>query len=349
MYSRLKQEIEKGIAGENVGLSVTLDLEMSGFSRLSRVFTFGRGKYITLGGPGGVGKTSFVLYRFMFVPIWAYLKKMSTLRPYFIYHLTERQVVFMEAKILAMILYHAENLIYDVPTILQMGHKTRELTDKDIALFDKYGPSVDKVLEFITFHVGTATLESMAAIQQTHLKVTAGKDLTVVHVTDHVNNIVFEGGDERGTLNKHSDQMKLFRDDHKWLCIDISQFSREIENDYRTLKTGVRVKKSDWFGSSKFQMNCDLMLGLIDPRDYDVSRYPCKESGDKQYFELKETTNDWGYNRFRALWIAKNNDGAHGIYIPLAFAGECGVSSELPKSMDLKTYNYEKIRNGMFL
>lgn len=349
MYSRLREEIEKGIAGENLGLSVTLDQELAGISRLSRVFTFGRGKYITLGGPGGVGKTSFVLYRFMFIPIWAYVKKLSAFRPYFIYHLTERQVVFMEAKILAMVLYHAEKLIYDVPTILQMGHKTRELTDSDLALFDKYGPIVDKILGFITFHPGTASLDSMAEIQKTHLKLTAGKDVTVVHVTDHVNNLFQEGVGEREILNQHSDRMKLYRDDHQWLCIDISQFSREIENDYRTLKTGVRVKKSDWFGSSKFQMNCDLMLGLIDPKDYDVSKYPCKESGDKQYFDLNETTNDLGYNRFRALWIAKNNDGSHSRYIPMAFAGECGISSELAKSMDLRSYDYEMIRNGLFI
>lgn len=348
MYKQLREEIEKGIAGENIGLCVSLGTELAGFSRLSKIFTFGRGKYITLGGPGGVGKTSFVLYRFMFVPIWAYLKKMSALRPYFVYHLTERQVTYMRAKLLAMILYHAEQVIYDVPTMLQMGHKSRDLTDSDLALFDKYGPHLDKVLGFITFHPGTATLASMDEIQQTHLKLTAGKDLTVVHITDHVNNIVFEGGDERGTLNAHSDRMKLYRDDHHWLCIDISQFSREIENDYRTLKMGVKVKKSDWFGSSKFQMNCDLMLGIIDPRDYDVSKYVCKESG-KDTFDLQQTTNNAGYNRFRALWIAKNNDGTHSRYIPIAFAGECGVSSEIAPAENLRTYDYEKIRSGMFL
>lgn len=345
MYKHLREKIEEGLAGDNEGLAISLG-EMNGVSRLGKAFTFGGGKYVTLGGPGGVGKTSFTLYRFIFIPIWAFLKGLSKFNPYMIYHLTERQVRYAEAKILAMIIYHAEHLIYDVPTILQMSHKAKILNDSDLAIFDKYGGVLDKVLAHITFHQGAASLESMAEIQKTHLKLTTGKNLIVGHYTDHVNNIT--GLSEKETLSAHSDTMKLYRDNHNWFCFDISQFNREVENDYRVLKRGVQVKKSDWFGSSKFQMNCDLMLGILDPKDYDVNQYPCKE-GLKDKFDMFQTTNDKGYNRFRALWIAKNNDGTASTYIPMAFAGECGVSSEIQPAGALRTYDYEKIQTGMFL
>lgn len=200
----------------------------------------------------------------------------------------------------------------------------------------------------IHWHVGPATLESTDLIQKDHLKATKGKDLLVGHFTDHVNNITQDGMSEKQILDQHSDRMKFYRDIHHWFCFDISQFSREIENDYRVLKRGVRVKKSDWFGSSKFQMNCDLMLGLVDPRDYDVNKYQC-ESGDKDYYDLFETTNERGFNRFRALWIAKNSDGMHSRYIPIAFAGESGISSELPVVYKVDSRMYEKIRSGLFI
>lgn len=352
MYSELRTEVERGRAGDNVGIEITLtpkgEGEMSGYSRLARSFSFGPKKYVSLGAPGGVGKTSFTLYKFVFVPIWMYLKGLSKFNPYFIYHLTERQRVYAEAKILAMIIYHADKVIYDVPTMLQQGNRTRELNDDDLRRFDQYGKDLDKVLRHIHWHMGSATLESMDLIQKDHFQRVRGKDVLVGHFTDHVNNITQEGVGPKEILDTHSDRMKFYRDEHNWFCFDISQFSREIENDYRVLKRGVRVKKSDWFGSSKFQMNCDLMLGMVDPRDYDVNKYQC-DSGDKEYYDMTETTNDYGYNRFRALWIAKNSDGMHSRYIPLAFAGECGVSSELPDAGDMDSRKYDKVRSGMFI
>ena len=347
MYRDLRQSIEQGMAGDNEGLVISLG-EMNPISRLGKAFTFGPGKYVTLGGPGGVGKTSFALYRFIFIPILAYLKKQSRFDPYFIYHLTERQVRFMEAKLLAMLIYHGERLIYDVPTILQMSHKSKDLSDNDISIFDKYGSTLDKMLGHIYFHPGAASLLSMAEIQKTHLKRTAGSGKIVGHFTDHVNNITGEGMGEKQILSEHSDNMKMYRDEHNWFTFDISQFNREVENDYRVLKRGVRVKKSDWFGSSKFQMNCDLMLGILDPKDYDVNKYPCEE-GVKDSFDMFQTTNDQGYNRFRALWIAKNNDGKASTYIPMAFAGESGVSSEMPPAGLMRSYDYAQVASGMFL
>lgn len=348
MFSKLVGEsIKKGLEGENDGLTITMGGELSEVSRLSRLFTFGPKKYVSLGAPGGVGKTSFTLYRFIYIPILQYLTGKSRFNPYLIYHLTERPLEYVLGKILSMHIYHQEGLIYDVATMYSMGHKERDLTESDKAILRKHLPFLDTLEPHLMFHTGTATLEKTDLIQKDHLKRTRGKDLVVGHFTDHVNNIVQEGTSEREVLATHSDRMKLYRDLENWFCFDISQFNRDTENDYRVLKRGVRVKKSDWFGSSKFQMNCDLMIGLIDPKYYDVDKYKCGESI-KEHFDMDECTNDGGYNRFRALWIAKNSDGKDSTYIPMAFAGENGVSCELPAAADMTSHHYEAVKSGNF-
>jgi hypothetical protein len=348
MYSKIVAEsIKKGLDGGNEGLAITLGGELSEVSRLSRLFTFGPKKYVTLGAPGGVGKTSFTLYRFIYIPIIQYLTGNSKFNPYLIYHLTERPLEYVLGKILSMHIYHQEGKIYDVATIYSMSHKQKDLGEEDRAVLRKHLPFLDKLEEHLFFHTGTATLEKTDLIQKDHLKRTSGKDLVVGHFTDHVNNIVQEGTSEREVLATHSDRMKYYRDIESWFCFDISQFNRDTENDYRVLKRGVRVKKSDWFGSSKFQMNCDLMLGLIDPKYYDVNKYKCEE-GAKEHFDMDECTNASGYNRFRALWVAKNSDGKDSTYIPIAFAGENGVSSELPPAGEMTSRLYDIIKTGNF-
>lgn len=165
------------------------------------------------------------------------------------------------------------------------------------------------------------------------------KDDTVIylHITDHIGNIIGEGGTGKNTVDAHSKNGRECRDIYGMMWIDVSQFNREITDQSRlTSKDGVAPRLEDFKESGNPAENADLVIALFNPYRYKIPVH-------LDYVVAKFVLKTNGHNRFRSAHILKNTYGGDDVGIGLAFLGEIGASWELPNGKMIKDAEIEKL------
>ena len=129
-------------------------------SRLGQHISIGRGRYVLVVGTPGSGKTAFLDTVFV-LNTFLNWKKFGGPKPYIIYRSMERPEKFKLAKWLAYLTFIDKGCIFDVPTILGLSNKKRDLTPDDISLLKSYEPVLEELLEIVELIPGTASPESV--------------------------------------------------------------------------------------------------------------------------------------------------------------------------------------------
>lgn len=153
-----------------------------------------------------------------------------------------------------------------------------------------------------------------------------------VHVSDHIGKV---GDGTKLSIDTHSRYMAdTLRDFYGYAIIDIFQMNRDFENTYRQKNQKLMIKQSDIKGSNNPVENADTILGILNPRKYDVSSYDGYLVNDMVHR---------GNPMFRLLFGVKNSFGTDPFVLGQYFVGECGWTKELPSPPDMTPDIYKQI------
>jgi hypothetical protein len=107
------------------------------------------------------------------------------------------------------------------------------------------------------------------------------------------------------------------------------------------IKNGdVEPQLEDFAESSSTQNDADVVMALFDPLRYKVA--------DPSGYDLDKLKDAYGAKYFRSLRLIKNSYGADDLRLGLAFLGEIGIFSELPRKKDITDADYESVTNKSF-
>lgn len=136
-----------------------LDMTNESPLRISSRIGFTMGRYMIIFGPSGTGKTALADTEMVLNPI---LKQFITepkqrTNIEVIYRSMERPPVDKMIKWIAYLLYWKYRMIIDVPTLMQLPNRRRELNSEDLERIDSLSPYIEYISECVTLLGGART------------------------------------------------------------------------------------------------------------------------------------------------------------------------------------------------
>lgn len=336
MYNTIQEEIKKGIDNKVPFLPIV-------DPKLSQYIAIPKATSILFGGVPGSGKTAIADTVFVLEP-FDYLKENNLpINLRWIYRSMERPTKYKLGKWLCYKIYKDYGILIDVPTLYGWTNKKYELTDELQDCFKTYKDYFDELKEYITIIDGGMNPTGIHKFARDYMYargkveeidehntqyVPNDPKEIVIQLVDHVGKIRKERIDgvtltDKGVLDKHSEYTKDYlRDKYEMVTVDICQLNRNIEDNYRQIKTELDVKPSDFKGSGNLYEDSDLVFGLLNPYKY-------KEM-DFAGYEIEKFVTNRNYNRYRAMKILKNSYGPDDLLFNYNFIGECGVMRPIP-------------------
>lgn len=350
----LSDDIERGIRGENIGISTgfdTLDSNINGIQK---------SMYHLIGGNSGTGKTSFVDLAYVLNPYewWLANRDKTDIKIQWIYNSMERNTKYKLAKWTCLYIFKRYKLIMDVPTMLSWKGKKYNLTEEHKRIIFECGKYFDEMFSsgVIKMYDGPQNptgiykniltyVHNNGEVKQIdeHNKRYFPKDnsLHTIVINDHIGKLTSEINHNsrltgKSLLDKHSEYMGIVRDRYGLICVDISQFNRAIGNIERMKLKQVSPEPDDFKESGDMYENADVVLALFNPYKFKIHDY--------LGYNINKFIAKNGENRFRSISVLKNSYGADDIIIGLNFLGENGNFRELPiaEAFENKPENYKK-------
>lgn len=320
MWDSTLDLIDKGYSGELEVFPVMKHPQKSELSILNRIAPCMPPTYLSVGGKGGSGKSAFVNQYFLFTALLQLRKQEHNFK--WLYYATERDPrVQIMGKMLAWMYYLTHGEPMSVATLFGWPNKSRDLSPTDYQYVKETMPRAKALLKDVAVIKGHRSIEEIKELDARFKK--KYPDASVIRILDHCSNIKSDSGKKPlPLLEEISDHTaNVCRDEYGWFGIDVNQFNRTSDEQARRSGPPVIVP-ADWYGSSKFEMNTDLMVGVLDPvkagtkklMGYDVDDFR-KEQG--------------GHCRLRGIYVVKNSYGPSPYEIPYLFQGECGAYYEL--------------------
>lgn len=320
MWDSTLDLIDKGYTGELEVFPVMKHPLKSDLSVLNKIAPCMPPTYLSVGGKGGSGKSAFVNQYFLFTPALQLYRHEHNFK--WLYYATERDPrVQIMGKMLAWMYYLKTGKPMSVATLFGWPNKSHDLSPIDYEWVKKNLPVAKELLKDVQVVKGHKTVEEIIKIDQSFKE--AYPNSSVIRILDHCSNIRSERTNKKlAILEDISDHTaNICRDEYGWFAIDVNQFNRDSD-DYNRRSGPPKIVPADWYGSSKFEMNCDLMVGILDPLKADAKKL------------MGHTVDDFrkeqgGHCRIRGVYIVKNSYGPSPYEIPYLFQGECGAYYEL--------------------
>jgi replicative DNA helicase len=348
-YDRLRNEILKGMAGGNKGIPM-------GFNRLNRYIGIRKTMYYLIGGLTGSGKTSFIDDAFILNPVDWYIKNKKTtpIKLKVIYFSMERSRTYKLAKWVARKIFLDTAIEISVSKLLGW---TGELTEEELALYDKYKPYMDEMESIVNITDGADNpigvlnnikkyaLENGKVVQidkYTKKYIPNDDYLITLIVIDHIGllKLTKEHNTKKSAIDKMSDELRYARDFYGFSPVVVSQFNRSIANPMRIKAGDVEPQLEDFKESANTQDDADIIMALFDPVRYKVE--------DPSGYDLEALRDEYGAKFFRSLRLIKNSYGEDDIRVGLAFLGTMGIFKELPRKKDITEADYASVVNKSF-
>ena len=346
-FELLKKEVEKGLSGTNGGIPM-------GFNRLNRYVGIRKSMYYLIGGLTGSGKTSFIDDAFVLNPVdWALSPegKASGVKVKVWYRSMERSRTYKLAKWTSRKIFIDQGIIIPVNKLLGW---TEKMTKDEHDLFLHYEDYMNELSELVTIidgpenPVGIAkelknyALERGEIVQQDKFNKAYipndPNEITIV-VIDHIGLLktTRDQPTKKEAIDKMSDELRYARDFYGYSPVVVSQFNRSISNPIRIKNGDVEPQLEDFADSSSTQNDSDVVMALFDPMRYNVA--------DPSGYELDKLRDEFGGKYFRSVRLIKNSYGEDDIRIGLAFLGQIGMFSELPRKRDITDLDYQSVVN----
>lgn len=343
------QDIENGIKGENKGLDLGLPRLMNYIPGLQP------GNIYLLGGESGSGKSMFAMNNFVYNPYDDYVKnyKDQFNLKIFIWS-AEMSKSALGVRAITRKLYLNYGIVADTNYILSRGKNrvSGEIFEKVKSLAKYFEEMSDYIEVFSNENPGAARATILRYINDNGKTFTKkvntidgeievfdyykpNKRQLAVGLFDHIGIIrPFKGTSKKETIDKLMAYQIDLRDMFGVSFINIQQLNRSLSSSDRFKLGTVCPQLSDFKESSDSIDAANYVASIFSPQRYEISPF-------RNYII---NTNDGGLgDRFRAISILKNREGAADKILGTKFIGECGIIEELPRSQDMTRQDYDKI------
>lgn len=356
LTEQLRQEIQRGIAGENGVINLPL-------GRVGEYLEISKATMYTIGAESSAGKTSFALDMFMIYPLRYYLqnKDKMNIKLNIIYFGMERAQVMNTAKLVSKLIMEYTGTFIPVKKI--MGRNETKLTPQELKLIEQYLPEVDKIVEVLKVYEGHQTAASISRIineyaRENGVEVTEkdddGKEI-VVYKPHHPNHITLILVDHIGLISKDkkeidefSEIMRKSKDFWKFSPVIIQQLNRNISDNGRGGAKN-RPKLSDFEGSASTQQDSEVVVVVYNPYTHLTQKeFEGVNSGEEvkdacSYDLSKLKSPMLKVPMYRSLHLLKNTYGGAGLCAGLAFHPGTGTFREMPPPDQMTDWEYNEI------
>jgi len=343
------QEIESGIKGENNGLNLGLERLQEYIPGLQP------GNIYLCGGSTGSGKSMFVINNFIYTPYEDYIKnyKDSMNLKIFIYS-AEMSKPALGVRAIARKLYLDYGIIADTNYILSRGKNrvSKEIYEKTktlakyfeqmseyIEVFSNENPTGirNTVLRYINDNgtTYTKTVQAHDGEKEVFDYYKPHKKQLVVVASDHLGIIKRERGfSKKENIDKYMSYQIDLRDMFGVSFVNVQQLNRGIGSTDRMKLDAVTPTLDDFKETSDTTDAANYVVSIFSPQRHELANF-------RGYLINKR---DGGIgDRFRAISILKNREGAADKILGTMFLGESGIIKELPKADDMKPEYYVAI------
>lgn len=161
-------------------------------------------------------------------------------------------------------------------------------------------------------------------------------DEYVIILTDHLAELTTESGkDIKGTMEKHSDYMRILRNMFGYIPVDVQQQAASQES-LDKFKAGKLEPSIEGLGETKLTARkANVILGLFNPSIHEIPSY--------RKYNIERLQDN-----YRNLSIIRQRNGESGVNVGLYFNGACNYFKELPRGDQMRETDYqwiEKFRN----
>lgn len=337
----LLRQIEEGRSGKNHGFSMGLP-KLEGLT--DGVIP---GNYTLVFSKSGVGKTSLVLYAYIYRPLMDHIDD-DNFKVF--YASLEMKADLIFAKLLAMYIFETYGIEVSVKELLSRK-KDYVLTDELYTIVKECEPWLKKVEKRliiydkamnaeILYTLLMKDLETLGTFVETeHRKIYTPKNPNLVYlvVIDHAS--LLRPNKEKGrTLKEEIDLVSAYLVTLRNMCnispLMIMQANRDSTSMDRR-KAGLNnMRIDDCKDSGNVAQDAETVISIFSPQREELSTYH------KYNIEVLR-------DNFRAVTILKNRYGESDVEIGMNFFGKCGIWKELPVPEDI--YDYAKYTNPNYL
>lgn len=351
IFENLKVEVEKGIIGENAGIS-------TGFPGLDKYVSVRKKIYTLVFGSSGTGKSTFVHNAYILNPFdWWWKNQNNTkIKLKIVYFSQERSATYVTAKWLCRKIFLNEGILIPLPKL--MGWWDNKLTKDEHDLFLKYKPYFDNMEDVIEIVEGgqnptgiykwmkdwadkNGKTEQITEYNKVYIP--NNENLITLVIVDHQSLIRKEKGlnTKKEAIDKLSEYLQWGRDFCGFSPVLVAQMNRDIANPmYQKMESFEPTPEQIKDSATSFE-DSDVCMSLFDsikfktkaPTLHDAERLVDKNTGAKFYRSLKIHKNSWSEDDIRKS---------------LAFHGAIGHFAELPKYNEMSDADYDDVLNGSF-
>ena len=330
-----KRSIELGRQGFNQGFSMGLPkLEelIGGITKSTMTLLFAS---------SGQGKSSCVLYSYIYAPLKEHLED-NKLR--IIFFALEMKEDFIIAKLLSTYLYDTYHIVVTAKQILSIG-KDYILPD-DLYEYVQLGYDwLEKVYKVLTIYEGSFNSDKLIKVTMEELKkegefienkyIPKDPEKVILSVTDHVGLIQPSNGRNRkGEIDDYTNKLVIIRNKTGLSPIIVMQSNRAVANMERKKNEAfMEPMVEDIKETSTVSENSEIILAVYNPQVDKRTTY--------RGYQVKEM----GY-RFRSILVLKSRYGENQVADCCFFDGAVNKWMEMPKPEEIFDYSRYRATNN---
>lgn len=331
---RLFSQILRGRDGKNIGLDI-------GLPKLKKIIAgVQRSMYTVIAGSTGSGKTTFVLYTYIYRQLMSML---GDERLKIIYYSLEMTGETLLAKIASLYMYETFGREVTFNTILsrdgiisdedyELVMKTREwleLVQKHLIIYDK-GLTCNGLYAHLKTYAEANGDFSTTEHQQIYTPYV--EDQYTIVVIDHIGLIrKMAGQSKKDAIDMSSNYLIQFRNKCGFSPVVLMQVNRQSSSMDRRKGDMQELQLDDLKDSGTPSEDAEIVMALFNPYREKMSSYR-----DYKIKIIKEY--------FRSMVVLKNRYGEADKVVPLNFFGTIGYWRELPKPDEISLEDYERFR-----
>lgn len=331
----LIQAIDRGREGKEQGYSI-------GLSKLEQVIDGAcKGVYTLISAESGVGKSSFMLYSYVYRPLMDHLEDNNFRISLFSLEMPADKIM---AKLLSTYIFEKYNIRLSVKQLLSV-QKGFILNDECYNIVKECIPWMKKVESILTIYDKSATansiysnilkeLEDRGRFEETDKRkiyYPDNPDLVHLVIIDHLARIFCAPGN---TLKQEMDLVSKYLYSLKNRCgispIVIQQMNRGIQNVERRKEGLVTPLTSDLKDTNSSVEDAEIILAIFSPNKAKLSTH--------RGYDIKQLE-----DKYRSIFVLKSRYGESNVEDSIYYDGKCNKWVELPASNTI--YDYEKFNN----
>lgn len=326
----LFEAIDRGREGKSQGDEI-------GLPKLEQVIDgVCKGVYYLIGGESGTGKSSFMLYSFVYRPLMSHLNDDNLRISLFSLEMNCDKVL---AKLLSTYIFETYNKRLSVKQLLS-AQKGYILSDENYQIVQDCKPWLNNIASKIVVYDKNVSansiyshllkeLEERGTFKETDKRkiyIPNNPDLLHIVVTDHLARVFPSQG---STIKQEMDLTSKYLYSLKNRCnitpVVLQQLNRSIQSIDRRKESMITPITSDFKDSNSSIEDSEIVLALFSPNKAKMSShngYDIKRLGDK----------------YRSIYVLKSRYGEGDVEDCVYYDGAANIWKELPKSSEINDY-----------